>query len=30
MTPALLVLALQLLPAPTLPRWQAIGRNAQA
>lgn len=26
----LLVIALQLLPAPALPRWQVVGRNAQA
>ncbi|HYD13184.1 MAG TPA: surface-adhesin E family protein [Allosphingosinicella sp.] len=26
----LLAMAMQLLPAPTLPRWQVIGRNAQA
>lgn len=29
-TGVLLVMAMQLLPAPTLPRWQMIGRNAQA
>ena len=28
-TGALLALAMQLMPAPTLPRWQAVGRNAQ-
>lgn len=27
---ALLAMALQLLPAPTLPRWQVVGHNAQA
>ena len=26
----LLAMAMQLLPAPTLPRWQVVGRNAQA
>lgn len=31
MTPAaLLAIAMQLLPAPGLPRWQVVGRNAQA
>lgn len=30
MTGALLAIALQLLPAPNLPRWQVVGRNAQA
>ena len=30
MTPALLAMAFQLLPAPTLPRWRVIVRNAQA
>ena len=29
-TGGLLVMALQLLPAPTLPRWQVVGRNPQA
>jgi hypothetical protein len=29
-TGALLAMAMQLLPAPTLPRWQVVGRNAQA
>ena len=29
MTPVLLALAFQLLPAPTLPRWRVLGRNAQ-
>ena len=29
MTPALLLLAFQLMPAPTLPRWHVVGRNAQ-
>ena len=30
MTAAILALAMQLLPAPGLPRWQVVGRNAQA
>ena len=30
MTPLLLALAMQLLPAPTLPRWQVVVRNPQA
>jgi hypothetical protein len=30
MTPVLLAMAFQLLPAPTLPRWHVIGRNPQA
>ena len=30
MTGALLAMAMQLLPAPALPRWQVVGRNAQA
>ena len=30
MTPVLLALAFQLLPAPTLPRWRVIGHNPQA
>ena len=30
MTGALLALALQLLPAPTLPRWQVVVRSPQA
>jgi hypothetical protein len=29
MTPTLLLVAFQLLPAPALPRWQVIGRNPQ-
>lgn len=29
-TGLLLAIAMQLLPAPTLPRWQVIGRNAQS
>ena len=29
MTGALLVMAMQLLPAPALPRWRVLGRNAQ-
>jgi hypothetical protein len=27
---ALLAMAMQLMPAPALPRWQVVGRNAQA
>jgi hypothetical protein len=30
MTGALLAMAMQLLPAPGLPRWQVVGHNAQA
>ncbi len=30
MTPLLLAIAFQLLPAPGLPRWHVVGRNAQA
>ena len=30
MTPLLLAIAFQLLPAPTLPRWHVVGRNPQA
>ena len=30
MIPALLAMAFQLLPAPTLPRWQVVVRSAQA
>ncbi|HTU11989.1 MAG TPA: surface-adhesin E family protein [Allosphingosinicella sp.] len=30
MMTAWLVIAMQLLPAPTLPRWRVVGRNAQA
>ena len=30
MTGPLLAMAMQLLPAPGLPRWQVVGRNAQA
>ena len=29
MAGALLVMAMQLLPAPALPRWRLVGRNAQ-
>ena len=29
-TSTLLAMAMQLLPAPGLPRWQVVGRNAQA
>ena len=30
MSGALLAIAMQLLPAPGLPRWQVVGRNAQS
>ena len=29
-TGVLMAMAMQLLPLPTLPRWQVVGRNAQA